>query len=125
MSKATERSRKYASLIALGLAPDEAVEVLESDDHIDKGEKLFELSDEQKKAEKKYKNCGTRTVKSPYGQTLQKEKKVDADKRFLMDILTETASEHCDKVNIVREEGEFEIFYNNRKFKIVLSCPRK
>lgn len=125
MSKAEERQKKKIALMNLGMSAEEAEEVLTADDEIDKGKKLFELSAEGKEAEKKYKNCGTRTVKSPYGQTVQKEKKVDADKRFLIDILTEIAQENCDKVEITNAEREFEIHYNNRKFKVVLSCPRK
>ena len=125
MSKATERQQKYANLIAMGLHPDEAAEVLADDDRIDKGEKLFELSEEGKLAEKKYKNCGVRTVKSPYGQTVQKEKKVDIDKRTVIDILTEVVEQNCGKVNIINDEREFEFVYNDRKFKVVLSCPRK
>ena len=84
MSKATEREQKKIALLSLGLSHEEVENVLESDEQIDKGEKLFELSAEGKQAEKKYKNCGVRTVKSPYGQKVQKEKKVD----FLSSIFT-------------------------------------
>lgn len=125
MSKATERQQKKIALLNLGMSAEEAEEVLEADKKIDKGEKLFELSAEGKQAEKKYKNCGVRTVKSPYGQTLQKEKKVDDDKRFVIDLLVDIIEQNCGKANIVNAEREFEFVYNDRKYKIVLSCPRK
>ena len=125
MSKQTEKDLKFKSLIKMGLTEAEAKEVCEADDRIDKGEKLFELSAEGKQAEKKYKNCGVRTVKSPYGQTVQKEKKVDTDKRFLIDILIDTIEQNCGKVEVINAEREFEFKYNDRKFKITLSAPRK
>lgn len=125
MSKAEERQRKKIALMNLGMSSEEAEEVLTADDEIDKGEKLFELSAEGKEAEKKYKNCGVRTVKSPYGQKVQKEKKVDTDKRFLIDILIDTIEQNCGKVEIINAEREIEFKYNDRKFKITLSAPRK
>ena len=125
MSKATEREQKKIALLNLGLSHEEAEEVLTADDEIDKGGKLFELSAEGKEAEKKYKNCGVRTVKSPYGQKVQKEKKVDTDKRFLVNILIDTIERNCGKVEIINAEREFEFKYNDRKFKITLSAPRK
>ena len=125
MSKAEERQKKKIALINLGMSAEEAEEVLTADDEIDKGKKLFELSAEGKEAEKKYKNCGVRTVKSPYGQKVQKEKKVDTDKRFLVDILIDTIEQNCGKVEVINAEREIEFKYNDRKFKITLSAPRK
>lgn len=124
MSKQTEKDLKFKSLIKIGLTEAEAKEVCEADDRIDKGEKLFELSAEGKEAEKKYKNCGTRTVKSPYGQTLQKEKKTDEDKRLIIDVITEALEQNCGKVSIENPERELTFIYNDRKFKVALSCPR-
>lgn len=123
--KGKKYTDKELALFALGLTEEEVADVLESDKRIDKGEKLFELSAEGKEAEKKYKNCGVRTVKSPYGQKVQKEKKVDTDKRFLIDILIDTIEQNCGKVEIKNVEREFEFVYNDRKFKITLSAPRK
>ena len=125
MSKAEERQRKKLALMNLGMSAEDAEDVLTADDEIDKGKKLFELSAEGKEAEKKYKNCGVRTVKSPYGQKLQKEKKVDTDKRFLVDILIDTIEQNCGKVEVINAEREIEFKYNDRKFKITLSAPRK
>ena len=125
MSKTEERQKKKIALMNLGMSAEEAEEVLTADDEIDKGKKLFELSAEGKEAEKKYKNCGVRTVKSPYGQTLQKEKKTDNDKREVINILTEAVEKWCGAVNVTNAEREFEFVYNDRKMKVTLSCPRK
>jgi hypothetical protein len=125
MSKAKERQNKKIALINLGMSAEEAEEVLTADDEIDKGKKLFELSAEGKEAEKKYKNCGVRTVKSPYGQTIQKEKKTDNDKQKVINILTEAIEKWCGAVDVTNAEREFEFVYNDRKMKVTLSCPRK
>lgn len=125
MSKAEERQKKKNALLNLGLSHEEAEEVLIADDEIDKGKKLFELSAEGKEAEKKYKNCGVRTVKSPYGQTIQKEKKIDNDKRIIINALAETFEKFSGAVNVTNPEREIEFVYNGRKMKITLSCPRK
>lgn len=116
---------KELALFALGLTEKEVAEVIEADKKIDKGEKLFELSAEGKEAEKKYKNCGTRTVKSPYGQTLQKEKKTDAEKTAIVEALCFAVSPFADDtIQVINAEREIEFVHNGRKFKIVLSCPR-
>lgn len=126
MSKAEERQKKKIALMNLGMSAEEAEEVLTADDKIDKGKKLFELSAEGKEAEKKYKNCGTRTVKSPYGQTLQKEKKTDEVKIGLIELLTTVIAEQpaCNSLTVVNAEREFNFLWGDKKYKIVLSCPR-
>lgn len=126
MSKAEERQKKKIALINLGMSAEEAEEVLTADDEIDKGKKLFELSAEGKQAEKKYKNCGVRTVKSPYGQTVQKEKKVDAEKTAIIEALCFAISPFADdKIQVINAEREIEFTHNGKKYRIVLSAPRK
>ena len=125
--KPAEEQSVYNNLRKMGLTDEEAKEVISADKAIDKGEKLFELTEEQKQAEKKYKNTHTRTVKTAYGQTQTKERKTDADKRILIDALAEKLENYADggKVNITNAEREIELMFHNRKFKIVLSAPRK
>ena len=111
----------------MGLTDEEAKDVISADKAIDKGEKLFELTEEQKQVEKKYKNTHTRTVKTAYGQTQIKECKTDPDKRTLIDALAEKLENYADggKVNITNAEREIGLVFHDRKFKIVLSAPRK
>lgn len=125
--KPTEEQSVYNNLRKMGLTDEEAKEVISADKAIDKGEKLFELTEEQKQAEKKYKNTHTRTVKTAYGQTQTKERKIDADKRMLIDALAEKLENYADSgtVDIINAEREIELVFHNRKFKIVLSAPRK
>lgn len=125
--KPTEEQSVYNNLRKMGLTDEEAKEVISADKAIDKGEKLFELTEEQKQAEKKYKNTHTRTVKTAYGQTQTKERKIDADKRMLIDALVEKLENYADSgtVDIINAEREIELVFHNRKFKVVLSAPRK
>lgn len=125
--KPTEEQSVYNNLRKMGLTDEEAKEVISADKAIDKGEKLFELTEEQKQAEKKYKNTHTRTVKTAYGQTQTKERKIDTDKRMLIDALVEKLENYADSgtVDITNAEREIELVFHNRKFKIVLSAPRK
>ena len=125
--KPTEEQSVYNNLRKMGLTDEEAKDVISADKAIDKGEKLFELTEEQKQVEKKYKNTHTRTVKTAYGQTQTKERKTDTDKRMLIDALAEKLENYADggKVNITNAEREIELVFHDRKFKIVLSAPRK
>ena len=125
--KPAEEQNVYNNLRKMGLTDEEAKEVISADKAIDKGEKLFELTEEQKQVEKKYKNTHTRTVKTAYGQTQTKERKTDPDKRTLIDALAEKLESYADggKVNITNAEREIELVFHDRKFKIVLSAPRK
>ena len=125
--KPAEEQNVYNNLRKMGLTDEEAKEVISADKAIDKGEKLFELTEEQKQTEKKYKNTHTRTVKTAYGPTQIKERKTDTEKRMLIDALVEKLENYADsgKVNVTNAEREIELMFHNRKFKIVLSAPRK
>lgn len=100
-----------------------AKEILESDKRIDKGEKLFELSADQKKAEKQARNFGNCNL---YTKPQKKEKPTDTDKRNIINLLAETLENIADtgQVEITNAEREMLFTQNGRKYKIVLSCPR-
>ena len=104
----------------LGITESEALEVLDCDKRIDKGEKLFELSKSENEVARKMKNCA-RTVDA-YGKTRTREKKADNDKREIMRLLLDRFDEYAPE--ILNEEREFLFTYNGRKFKITLSAPR-
>lgn len=116
----------------LGITENEAVEVLEADRQIDKGEKLFELTDEQSKASKQ-----ARIVpRTPTAYNFTKrERKADNDKRRIIEYLknalvneiyTSLTDVDClaVEVDVINPERELVFNYNGRKFKIVLSAPR-
>lgn len=105
----------------LGIPREEAIEVLECDKQIDRGEKLFELTDKQAKASKQ-----ARTVARAPGvyNFSKRERKADNDKRELINLITENITPRVDNLNVVNAERELIFEFNGRKFKIVLSAPR-
>lgn len=109
----------------LELTYEEALEVFESDKAIDKGEKLFELTEEQKKASKQA-TITTKTRVDAYGKKTTKEKKVNNEKIDLINIL-QNALEKGGAVDLqtANAEREFTFTFNNTKYKIVMSVPRK
>ena len=99
-----------------------AKNVIECDKRIDKGEKLFELPEELEKGAKKARSAG-----NTKGYTkANREKKVDTDKREIINLIAETVENLTDEgtVYINNPEREIEFVKGGRKFKIVLSCPR-
>lgn len=101
----------------------EAIDVIECDLKIDKGEKLFELTNEQKKVEKVMRSTGTRKVDA-YGKSTERKKKIDDDKIHLMGLIKKSLV-GCNDLKITNPQSTIELVYNGRKFKIVLSAPRK
>lgn len=113
---------QIVALAKLGLSDAEIEQVLADDKRIDKGEKLFELSAEQKEVEKKMKNTGS---KAPTAYKFQKrERKADNDKSHLISCVRILLEGFGCPVNVINKEREIEFVYNDRKFKIVLSAPR-
>lgn len=103
----------------LGVSLDEAREIAESDRRIDKGENPFPLSPEQEKASKKARSV----AKSPTAYSFTKrERKADNLKaEILQDLMVGIIAD----ITIINPEREFEFMVDGRKFKVVLSCPRK
>ena len=113
---------KEKALKNLGLTDGEIADVIETDKRIDKGEKLFELDKELEKGAKKARSAGNCN-----GYTkANREKKVDTEKRAIIQCMTEIAENLADNgtVNLTNAEREFDFVYKGRKFKVVLSCPR-
>lgn len=107
----------------LGITQEEAENIIECDQKIDKGEKLFELSQEGKKAEREMKQ--TRSVDA-YGKARTREKKEDSQKQEIIQIIADALDNTLDltEIKIENAEREFTFRTDGRKFKIVLSCPR-
>ena len=110
--------KQLEALMRLGLTAQEAKQVLEDDKRIDRGEKLFELTEEQKQAERKAKNVDVKTVYN----FQKRERKADNDKREILGLLLDRLDEY--NPQIVNPEREFLFTYNGKKYKVVLSAPR-
>ena len=97
-----------------------AKDVIECDKRIDKGEKLFELPEELEKGAKKARSAGNC---KGYTKPTNREKKVDLDKgKLIADLLD--GIPYAENVEITNREREFTFTFRDRKFKVVLSCPR-
>lgn len=105
----------------LRMTDEEIADILECDKRIDKGEKLFELAETEKVNSRK----ARQVARMPKPQT-NREKKVDVEKRFLIQCMGEIAENLADSgtIEIINPEKEIIFVYKDRKFKIVLSCPR-
>ena len=116
MNKQIEAMRK------LGMTDEELKDVLDADKRIDRGEKLFELTDEQKQAEKKARQAD----RSPTVYKFQKrERKADEAKRFLLEALVGGIADSCAvPVEVANPEREFSFMFEGKKYKVVLSAPR-
>lgn len=123
MTKA-EKENKITALKKLGLNDEEIAEVLADDEKIDKGEKLFDLPDDLEQGSRKARQAGNT---AGYTKPQTREKPVDEDKRLLINTIAEIVENLTDEGTVYIENAERELtfFRNNRKFKIVLSCPRK
>ena len=114
--------RLFQLMQTLDISEQEALELIEDDEKIDKGEKLFELTDEQKANSKKARQTGTRTQTTP----TKRERKEDTDKRFLISILYKALADNTNDavVEIANAERQIDFEHNGRKFRVVLSAPR-
>lgn len=115
--------KKIESLMKnLGCDYETAKQVVLDDERIDKGEKLFEQTAEQKAVSKKYRQ-GDR--KPTVYKLDKRERKADTDKRKLVELLASAVgmvTESEPTVTNVERQIDFE--FNGRKFRVVLSAPR-
>lgn len=122
MAKRDEVLKKAAALRKIGLSETEIAEVLADDDRIDHNEKLFELPDELKLGAKKARQAERKVPTKP----IQREKKVNNEKLFIIDLLKAALAEHIDgDFDISNPEREFSFTRNGMRYRITLAMPRK
>lgn len=111
------------ALLKLGLTEAEAKEVLEADRKIDKGEKMsFDLTKEQEKATRNLRQAD----RKPFVPKLEKrERKPNEAKREIIQVLDEALTDLVDDVTVTNVERQIDFIYNDVKYRIVLSAPRK
>lgn len=113
----------------LGCSEDEARQLVADDTAIDKGEKLFELTDEQKKASKKARSTGTKKRPTAY-KFEKRERKPNEVKRWIIErvkILCEGWELNGDALNVQVTNIERAIDFNidGRSFTLTLTEHRK
>lgn len=123
-----DEKRIQELMTTLDISRDEAIQVLKDDDAIEHGEKLFELTPEQKKAEKKARKTGTRTV---YNFT-KRERKPNEEKSAIIQKLAENLQEweifgedFAKSVQIVKKEREITFKVGENDYSLTLICHRK
>lgn len=110
------------ALIKLGMTEAEALEVLAADKRIDRGEKLFEFSDEQKAVEKKMRQADRAPTVYNFNK---RERKPNEAKRELIGLLDDALCDFVDDVTVTNPERQIDFIYNGVNYRIVLSAPRK
>lgn len=118
--KKKELFERKQAMIRLGFTDAEIADVLECDERIDKGEKLFSLSAEQEKASKDLRSTSTKNY------TFEKKtKKVNNEKLQIIDSLRKAVKEFGGTgIEVTNAEREFTFNCNGTKYKITLACPR-
>lgn len=120
----TTYEKQIATHMALlGCSREDAIQLIEDDKRIDRGEKLFELTPEQKKASKESRQAPrTPTV---YKFT-QRERKAKPEKAQICSAMIKGLQElGIANLEVVNEEREFTFTMENIKYKVTLACPRK
>ena len=122
MELSKSEKKIFDSMLALGMTEEEAFEAIQDDRKIDKGEKLFELPPELEAGEKK----ARRADRTPNSKPTKRERKEDTDKQILIKNLVNALAENgIADYAITNPERQIDFIFNNRKFRIVLSAPRK
>jgi hypothetical protein len=106
----------------LGITREEAIQLIEDDKRIDKGEKLFELDPELAQGAKKARQAPR--ALTTYNFT-QREKKAKPEKAQICSaMMTGLGSLGVTEFDITNEEREFLFTHNGVKYKVTLACPR-
>ena len=101
----------------------EALDIIETDKRIDRGEKFFELSAEQQKASKEARQAPR--APTVYKFT-QRERKAKPEKAQICSAMVEgLRSLGIADLEMTNEEREFLFTLNGTKYKVTLACPRK
>ena len=104
---------------SLGISREEAIELMEEDKRIDRGEKLYELAPELQAGAKKARQADRKKTE------VKREKKPKPEKAeicsAMMDGLRELGVEEFE---IANAEREFIFHKDGVKYKVTLACPR-
>ena len=115
-----EKYQQRAAFIKLGFTEEEIAHVMKADEQIDKGEKLFEQTAEQKAASKKARQAqGDKTQYKPR----IREKTVNQDKINIMKAFAD-ALPQAENLEFTNVEREMVFTLNGVKYKVTLACPR-
>ena len=104
---------------SLNISRDEAIDLIEEDKRIDKGEKLYELDPELEKGAKKARQADRKKTE------VKRERKPKPEKVEICSAMMEGLAElGVEDFNISNPEREFTFIHNGTKYKVTLACPR-
>lgn len=108
---------------------DEAIELLEYDEDVDKDRTTeYDLTEEQKKVAKKYTKADRKKTVNAYGKTVTRERKPDEDKQIIIDLLytaLKVADDDFSNLEIANKEKLITFTYNGNDYKLDLVKHRK
>lgn len=108
-------------MTALAVTEEEAKSIIATDKLIDQGADPFPISQEQKAVEKQMRQADRKKETAPR----QRERKADGDKMAIIQSLEVHLSDLVDSVIVSNPERQIDFVYNDKKYRIVLSAPRK
>ena len=117
---AEQEKRLAYTMKTLGMTRQEVLEMWAEDKEIDQGVKLFELDPELEAGAIKARQADRKKQTEP----TKRERKKDDDKSHLLALMMEAIKPEAETLEQTKE-AEFEFVFNGRKFKVVLSAPRK
>ena len=112
---------KIAKLMkSLGISREEAIELMEEDKRIDRGEKLYELDPELQAGAKKARQADRKKTE------VKREKKPKPEKEEICSAMIDGLRElGVGEFEILNAEREFIFHKDGVKYKVTLACPRK
>lgn len=100
----------------LGVTREEALEIIEADEKIDGGEKLFELTDEQKKNSKKARQVARGVATKPQ----KRERKVDLIKQKILNGFRIYLEGSGAEVEPLKTEAEMHFTFDDAQYTVKL-----
>ena len=106
---------------SLNISREEAIDLIEEDKRIDRGEKLYELDPELEKGAKKARQADRKKSDTP----TKRERKPKPEKAEICSAMMEGLAElGVADFNITNPEREFLFTHNGTKYKVTLASPR-
>ena len=111
-------------MIKLDCTEEEALEVLAMDDEIDHGADPFKLTAEQEKVSKAARSVDRKPADP--GAKNKRTRKEDPTKRHLVDMIRVLLEGYgAEDMTVTNIERQLDFTVEGRKFRVVLSAPRK
>ena len=106
---------------SLNISREEAIDLIEEDKRIDRGEKLYELDPELEKGAKKARQADRKKSDTP----TRRERKPKPEKAEICSAMMDGLKElGVEEFTINNPEREFVFTHNGTKYKVTLACPR-